>query len=191
MSRDLPRLHSARAVLRLAEPHEAPAVLCYYEQNRKHLAPWDPLRPADFYTLEFWLDRIQADVDEFHADRSVRFFLFEPELERTVLGCASFTSISRGVFQSCNLGYSLGAAVQGKGLMTEALAVALRYMFDELNLHRVAANYMPRNVRSGAVLRRLGFTIEGQARDYLRIAGRWEDHVLTSLTNRRWRPSEA
>ena len=48
------------------------------------------------------------------------------------------------------------------------------------------ANYVPRNTRSAAVLERLGFTIEGEAKDYLYINGVWEDHVLTSLTNQDW-----
>jgi ribosomal-protein-alanine N-acetyltransferase len=46
------------------------------------------------------------------------------------------------------------------------------------------ANYMPANERSGKLLKRLGFTVEGYARDYLFIAGAWQDHVLTSLANR-------
>jgi len=52
-------------------------------------------------------------------------------------------------------------------------------------VHRIHANYMPHNRRSGAVLRRLGFVVDGFARDYLQINGRWEDHVLTSLINPR------
>ena len=45
------------------------------------------------------------------------------------------------------------------------------------------ANYMPTNEASGKVLKRLGFTVEGYARDYLCLNGKWEDHILTSLTN--------
>jgi ribosomal-protein-alanine N-acetyltransferase len=50
----------------------------------------------------------------------------------------------------------------------------------------VAASYMPRNARSGRVLERCGFRIEGTAISYLRIDGRWEDHVLTALINPDW-----
>jgi ribosomal-protein-alanine N-acetyltransferase len=71
--------------------------------------------------------------------------------------------------------------------MTEALKPALRFMFMDMNLHRIGANYMPRNQRSGNLLRRLGFVVEGYARDYLLINGTWEDHILTSLTNPAWR----
>lgn len=42
---------------------------------------------------------------------------------------------------------------------------------------------MPRNERSPRVLERCGFVREGFARAYLKIAGRWEDHVLTALVN--------
>ncbi|HKF75835.1 MAG TPA: 30S ribosomal protein S5 alanine N-acetyltransferase, partial [Candidatus Dormibacteraeota bacterium] len=36
----------------------------------------------------------------------------------------------------------------------------------------------------GSVLRRAGFVVEGYARDYLLINGRWEDHMLTAIVNR-------
>jgi ribosomal-protein-alanine N-acetyltransferase len=49
------------------------------------------------------------------------------------------------------------------------------------------ADYMPRNRRSAAVLRQAGFVVEGYAREYLRIDGRWEDHVLTAITNPDWK----
>jgi ribosomal-protein-alanine N-acetyltransferase len=72
--------------------------------------------------------------------------------------------------------------------MTEALGAVILYAFSDLRLHRLQANYLPRNERSARVLRRLGFVVEGVARDYLRIDGRWEDHVLTGLTNPDWAP---
>jgi ribosomal-protein-alanine N-acetyltransferase len=45
------------------------------------------------------------------------------------------------------------------------------------------ANYMPENKRSARVLEKLGFEKEGMARDYLKIAGEWRDHVLTAKIN--------
>jgi ribosomal-protein-alanine N-acetyltransferase len=70
--------------------------------------------------------------------------------------------------------------------MFEAARAGIRYIFEAVRLHRIMANYMPRNARSGALLQRLGFVVEGSARNYLYINGKWEDHLLTSLTN----PSE-
>jgi ribosomal-protein-alanine N-acetyltransferase len=68
--------------------------------------------------------------------------------------------------------------------MSEALERAIRYLFDDLLLHRIEANHMPSNTRSAKLLARLGFEREGYARDYLFIDGAFRDHVLTSLTNR-------
>lgn len=52
------------------------------------------------------------------------------------------------------MGYSLAESKQGKGYMTEGLKAATQYLFQELNFHRVMANYMPHNRRSGNVLKK-------------------------------------
>lgn len=88
-----------------------------------------------------------------------------------ILALCCFINIVQGPFQACCLGYSLVQQHQGKGLMTEVLGAALDYVFNVLNLHRVMANYMPANMRSEALLNKLGFEREGLAKAYLKIAG--------------------
>jgi [ribosomal protein S5]-alanine N-acetyltransferase len=100
-----------------------------------------------------------------------------------ILGWISLSEIVRSVFQAAYLGYMLAENAQGHGYMTEGVRAVVSFAFDELLLHRIMANYMPHNERSAAVLRRLGFTIEGTAKNYLYLDGGWRDHVLTSLTN--------
>ena len=65
--------------------------------------------------------------------------------------------------------------------MQEVLRAGIDWAFDELGLHRVMANYLPRNERSARLLTLLGFEREGYAKRYLNIAGVWEDHILTAL----------
>src|SRR3546814_41098 len=81
------------------------------------------------------------------------------------------------------MGYQIDAECEGRGLMTEALRLAIDFMFARFGLHRIMANYIPDNHRSGRVLERLGFEKEGYARNYLFIDGAWRDHVLTALIN--------
>ena len=100
-----------------------------------------------------------------------------------IVGHLSFGGILRGAAQFCYLGYGLDQSRQKRGYMTEILSPAIRYAFEVLGIHRIMANYMPTNEASGKVLKRLGFTVEGYARDYLCLNGKWEDHILTSLTN--------
>jgi ribosomal-protein-alanine N-acetyltransferase len=94
----------------------------------------------------------------------------------------------RGAANFCNVGYSLAETAQSHGYMTEPFKASTEYIFQELNFHRIMANYMPHNRRSGNMLKKIGFVIEGYARDYILINSKWEDHVLTSLTNYNWKP---
>ncbi|MDC0680492.1 MULTISPECIES: GNAT family N-acetyltransferase [Sorangium] len=163
--------------------------LAYFERNRDHLARWDPPRPEGFYTEAFWRERLLRDHEDFAADRALRLALqWRGAPGGEVIGVCNFTQFVRGAFQAATLGYSLDQRAVGSGLMFEAIEAGIAYMFDTLGFHRVMANYLPHNERSGRLLRRLGFAVEGYARDYLFIDGAWRDHVLTALTNPRSAP---
>jgi ribosomal-protein-alanine N-acetyltransferase len=187
MPLDPPDLTTERLVIRLAQPEDAPEIARYFRENREHLAPSRPLMSPQFYTEAFWATQVRANEAEFREGRSVRLFLFDRAQPRRVVGNANFTQIFRSPAHYCVLGYGLHKEYEGRGMMREGLEAALGYMFREQNLHRIEANYVPRNERSGGLLRRLGFVVEGYARDYLLLNGKWEDHVRTSLTNAEWR----
>jgi ribosomal-protein-alanine N-acetyltransferase len=185
---ETPVIRTRRLVARLAEQEDVPAIVDYYDRNRDHLAPWEPLRPAGFYTELFWATQVDRNIRDAAGHVALRLFAFDREDPSRVVACINYSNFVHGVAYFCTLGYSADAASQGRGYMTEALHATNRHVFDERAMHRIMANYMPRNERSGRLLRRLGFQVEGYARDYLMIAGRWEDHILTSLVNPDWRP---
>ena len=179
--KDLLPLRSERLLLRFLEPGEAHLLAAYVTENREHLQPWEPARSERYYTIEFWQAEIMRIHNEFVSGQSLRLTLLsEKSPQGPVLGVCNFTNVLRGVFQACFLGYSVHHKYQGRGIMAEALAAAIPFVFKYLKLHRIMANYMPRNERSGKLLKKLGFTVEGYARDYLKINGKWEDHILTS-----------
>lgn len=180
------RLDTPRAVVRLAGVEDVPAVLRYYTENRERLRAFDPERPDFFYEERFWRIQVRQNAEDFVADRALRLFLFPKDDPGRVIGNIAFSNFVRGVGQYCTLGYSIDADYEGAGYMAEGLRAALDFTFGVLHFHRVEANYMPHNQRSGRLLRRLGFTVEGYSRDYLRINGRWEDHVRSALLNPRW-----
>lgn len=183
-----PLLRTHRTILRLPEPGDVNAIVTFYRDNADHLQAGSPIKPPSFYTPEHWAARVRDAHEEFQKDRACNLFIFTAGREDEILGFANFTVFVRGGFHACYLGYGLARSAQGQGLMTEALREAVRYVFEDLNIHRIMANHTPENVRSDAVLRRLGFVREGYAKEYLRLGGRWRDHVLTSLTNPAWRP---
>jgi len=154
----------------------------FRRENKRHLQPWEPLRSPDFFTEPYWQVQLRANLKQFRQGASVCFSILNPE-QTEVMGVCNYTNIIRGTFQACHLGYALGERHQGQGLMFEALQAANRYMFEDMGLHRIMANYLPANERSARLLRRLGFKVEGRAEKLLKINGRWEDHILTSLIN--------
>jgi ribosomal-protein-alanine N-acetyltransferase len=181
---EYPVIETERLVLTLPAPGMGARMLAYVEENREHLAQWSPPAPDGYYTESFWLEHIAQARQEFERGRSMKLVIFErANVMGRVVGVCNFSNIIRGPFQACFLGYHLDGRDVGRGIMSEALRGAIEYAFENLRLHRVMANYIPRNERSGRVLRRLGFTVEGYARDYLLINGAWEDHILTALTN--------
>lgn len=103
-----------------------------------------------------------------------------------LVGVYNFSEIVRGAFQSAFLGYFAFAPLAGKGLMTEGMAAALDIAFLKLKLHRVEVNIQPSNARSLALANRLGFTREGFSRRYVKISGRWRDHVRFAMLAEDW-----
>lgn len=173
-----------RLSIRLARLEDAHSMRDYYERNRTHLAAWEPTREDSFYSLDFWQQSTEESFELAQQDLGYRFVAEHPAQEGTdIVGVCNLSNVVRGVFQACNLGYSIDAQYEGQGLAGEMVAAVVGLAFDQLKLHRVMANYIPANERSGKLLTALGFEREGLARDYLFIDGRWQDHVLTAKVN--------
>ncbi|WP_026072759.1 GNAT family N-acetyltransferase [Nodosilinea nodulosa] len=185
-----PVLKTQRLVLRLGKTEDIPAILQYYRANRAYLEPFEPQRPDNFYTRDFWKTVLVARESDLHTGYAVKLLIFLQADPNQVIGTINLNTIVRGALHGAVLGYGLSAQHQGQGYMTEAAQQLITYAFDELNLHRIMANYMLHNYRSANVLKRLGFQIEGVARDFLFINGQWQDHVMTSLVNPHWQMPE-
>lgn len=175
-------LKTERLYLRSLTKEDGQALKEFEDKNSDHLGPWET---SSNDPIEKRLQGLLKDMEE---GRSIRFLIFSKENPTgPIIGMCNFTQIFRGYFQACILGYKIDKDCEGKGFMFEALQATIRHMFHVENIHRIIANYVPRNLRSASVLKKLGFAIEGHAKDYLLINGVWEDHVLTSLTNKDWK----
>ncbi|MBU0911656.1 MAG: GNAT family N-acetyltransferase [Gammaproteobacteria bacterium] len=169
--------------IRLATTADAALLAEYYLTNAVHFRPWEPLRDHDYYSEASLFIRL-TEYEEQHNNGSAAHFI--GSVNGCVIAHCSLTSVLYGPFRACFMGYGVAQSYQSSGVMTKLCQAALHYAFTELKLNRVMANYMPSNTRSGYLLKKLGFSEEGQAKKYLKINGRWEDHVLTSILN----PSE-
>lgn len=178
-------MQTERLTLEPLSGRHAAELLAYYERNQEHLQPWEPERSESFYTLDYHRAVISSSESEFVQGTAARFVALEHG-GKQIVASVNLSNIRRGVVHAGIIGYSVDEAHQGRGYATEAVGAVVRYGFDVLNLHRIETSYQPANERSGRVLRKLGFTVEGYARDYLFLNGAWRDGILVSLTNQAW-----
>ncbi|MBV9448401.1 MAG: GNAT family N-acetyltransferase [Streptosporangiaceae bacterium] len=161
---------------RLVAPEDAPVIAKLITENRGFMAPWEPDRGDDYFTVESQRKVIQAGLERKAQGVSLPHVILDENGE--VVGRITLNSIVRGPFQSCSVGYWLSQNANGRGLATAALAEMKRIAFAELGLHRVEAGTLKHNIRSQRVLERNGFERFGLAPRYLKIAGEWQDHIL-------------
>lgn len=191
-TRKLPALITDRTELILPGPEAAPQVLDYFQRNEHHHGFTVPDRPSEFFTESYWRRRLVDDRRDFENDVSLRMFIYvRGKPDGGVIGDCGLTNFIRGPLQACFLGYAIDHEHEGQGLAFEAIGAMIAYAFESLGFHRIMAGYLPINERSGKLLRRLGFTVEGYARDYLYLDGAWRDHLLTALTNPHPKPPPA
>ncbi len=85
------------------------------------------------------------------------------------------------------LAIGLGSAEQrGQGFGTEAGALALRFAFQELNLHRITVTVFRYNTASLRMVEKLGFVQEGVFREFLERDGQRHDMLLFGLLRPEW-----
>lgn len=177
-------LRTTRLIVRTPRAGDGSVYAHYYRSQVDHLQPVSPKFDPSIFDDAAWEAAIPGLQQKWANRTEARFMLWYYE---RMLGVANLTRIVGDPCYTATLGYTLAEDAQGHGLMSEALVAIIKFAFDELNIHRIEAAYMPRNEKSGSVLRRLGFAVEGSARDYMLINGRWEDHILMAKINPNWR----
>ncbi len=169
-------------VLRLAEMRDYEAWARLRRDSRAFLAPWEPLWPDDDLTRSAFRRRVRRQVHEAEIDEALAFLIFR-ESDQALVGGLTLGHIRRGVAQTATLGYWMGTPYARQGFMTRAVRVALLHAFGVMRLHRIEAACLPHNEASKRLLVASGFSQEGLARGYLRIAGQWQDHLLFARLN--------
>jgi [ribosomal protein S5]-alanine N-acetyltransferase len=143
--------------------------------NREFLAPWQPIQDPELFTLPGHRTAIEKLLGEQRRGLTVAHVILDKD---RIIGRITLSNLVRGAFQSCNLGYWISQADNGRGHASAAVAQVAELAFSRLDLHRIEAGTLPHNIASQRVLERNGFERFGLAPRYLQIAGRWQDHVL-------------
>lgn len=186
-------LQTDRLTLKVLDPSNADKTLAFLHKNKDHLAIWEPVRDAEYFTVEKQAEILTGEHNKIQSGDTYKTWIFKKEDTefQQIIGSIALTEIVRGCFHSCFLGYRMGQDFTKKGYMSEAINKMVEYGFNELHLHRVEANIIPRNVASLTVAEKNGFVCEGLSRKYLYINGKWEDHVHMVRLNDNWSSPDA
>jgi ribosomal-protein-alanine N-acetyltransferase len=180
-------LTGRRVALRPLVAADFPAWQEVRRRNAGWLIPWEPARtpglPDVVESREAFAMRCSARERERQLGTGFGFGIF---VGGRFAGEINLSSVQRGPFQSCYVGYWIDQAHAGHGYMPESLLLAARFAFEELHLHRIQVSIIPRNHRSRRVVEKLKIRDEGIASRYLEINGVWEDHVRYALTLEEW-----
>ncbi|MDQ0276601.1 ribosomal-protein-alanine N-acetyltransferase [Arthrobacter silviterrae] len=173
-----PRQLSENIGMRILRPSDAPALAAAYVRNCEYLAPWEPVRPEEYYTEVWQAADIANRLAAMKSGDGYPLGLFAGD---AIVGRFNVAGIVRGSFQSAGLGYWVDSTYTGRGLASTAVGVIVETARDGLGLHRLEASTLVHNAGSQRVLVKAGFRQIGMAPRYLEIAGEWQDHNLYQI----------
>jgi RimJ/RimL family protein N-acetyltransferase len=175
-------------LVRLAalDPEEVAAAVSRHSRDSEYFRLMDS-SPCRLYTKEGTKKWIEKQLEEQH----VFPFAIRALADDRLLGDVGLGHVywSHG---DTFLGIGIGERdFWGKGYGTDAMKVALRYAFAELNLRRVTLNVYEYNPRAIRCYEKLGFQHEGRVRRHLNREGRRWDLIYMGITKEEWLASNA
>lgn len=152
-------LRTPRLVLRRLAVCDAQQMYAHWacDPEVTRFLTWPPHANPDVTRaiLGEWVARYDADD----------FYQWGIELVETgeLVGTISVVGIDESI-EAVEIGYCLGRAWWGRGIMTETLRRVMAFFFDEAGANRVCAKHDVNNPASGAVMAKCGMRYEGTRR---------------------------
>lgn len=168
------------AELRLLEPRHAEELYALVDQNREHLLRWEPF-PDYTHSPDDLRGFIAKGLHRFAEDGSLLCGIWH---HGALAGCIDVLGIDWNARKTA-LGYWVGEAFQGKGLVTTATRAIVSHLFA-IGVNRVEITAIPENHRSRAVAERLGFQLEGMLRQVGRLRDSYTDRALYAMLREDW-----
>lgn len=138
-----------------------------------------PAAPKSKEQWEKWLEETEEDKDSY-------IFAIRLNQGNDLVGYLELDGILWNQ-RNCWMGIGLGQRENwGKGFGREAMELALKFAFHELNLHRVQLSVFSYNQRATTLYQKLGFTREGVFREFLERDGQRFDMILFGLLRSEW-----
>lgn len=148
----------------------------------------DPARPLSTHQVKKKYEEMEKEAI---ADKPHFYFALRTAADDRLVGFATVRWIEWS--HGCGwLQLGIGRPEdRGQGYGTEALNLALRYAFHELNLYRLSVYTSEYNPAAVHFLQAAGFTIEVRRRQLLQCDGRRFDALVMGILREEWERREA
>jgi RimJ/RimL family protein N-acetyltransferase len=160
------------------------------EESREHIRKWDPEEAEICRTVQETHEWIAHKLSQRANRVSFANGIWNVDGTRLLGGLGLHPRNPGGwSVPAFTIGYWIRPSAQGFGYVTLAVSLVVNFAMDVLGAQRLEIACDPDNLRSMANPQRLGFKMEGRARNVYRYAdGRLSDEVIWSLTPADSRP---
>ena len=171
-----------RLIIRPLELKDYKQWVLYYTNMDKKKNLWDiePKDPSQL-TKSIFKEALKSQKKLRDLDQFYDYVVFEKR-SGDMIGQVSAMDISRGLAQTCYLGYRIHNQYWGHGYGKEATLGLISICFENLKLHRVEAGIEPYNRRSILLARKIGLRKEGTKKRAVFLKNEWVDLVMYSAT---------
>jgi ribosomal-protein-serine acetyltransferase len=169
----------------LLQPHHALQLFSLVDANRNSLGKWLSF-PGKTKTVEDSKFFIEKSLTRFAKNDGFWAGIWYHGQLAGAIGYLYADS----AHSKTEIGYWLGSAFEGKGLVTKSCQSFIRYAFEEWKLNKVEINMAADNIKSIAVAERLGFMQEGKIRDYEYLNGKYQDRLIYGMLLKEWKVKE-
>lgn len=172
-------LTSSRVIIKQACLQDACQIAHFFKKNKTFHSSFNPQQHDFFYSADFWIQEVVKLQEEFRRKINCKLFIFDAQNPQVCIGSIDLEQFWSHPIQSSFLGFALDQNYTGKGYMTESLQMLFPFCKNKLHLHKIFATTDINNIKSQALLQRLGFTSIGNIENYIFMNNRWQDHNIS------------
>jgi len=160
----------------IPEQEDSKDIFTVVNKDREHLKKWLSWVDKTTSIKDIEINNLER-IEKFHKKEAASFYAV---YENRFIASVGFISLDNANRKG-EIGYWILSDFQGKGLMTECVKACIKYGFEQLNLNRIIIKCASENVRSAAIPKRLGFTLEGTLRQDRIVNEIFYDTLIFSL----------
>jgi len=173
------RIETERLVIRCYDPKDAQYLQKSIQESIEHLRPWLPWVKSEPEELKVKIERIRIFRAKFDLSEEYFFGVFDPRETELIGGIGLHPRVGSNAFE---IGYWINVNHVKKGYATEMTSALIKVAFEIENVNRVEIHCDPKNIKSAAIPKKLGYVYEATLRNRCEnIEGELIDSMIWSL----------